>query len=124
MISRRKISITNNLSKDEMKKLIPKGIYCDSGNERCPWFQHIEDRKIHAQPPSKEYALCEVSSECGENCWTTLETSCRQYQSVARCEYMDFTDWDEETLLWDGVKECGENDDLNDEECDFIPKEE
>lgn len=30
--------------------------------------------------------------------------------SIYRCEYMNYTDFNEESLLWDYVKECGVKD--------------
>lgn len=30
--------------------------------------------------------------------------------SIYRCEYMNYTDFEEDSLLWDGVKECGVKD--------------
>lgn len=119
MVLKRRIKkIKNNVEKEEKKKLIPKGIYCDSNGEQCPWLRYIGERKLHAHPPSVEYKLCPESDECEEHCWTIPITYCWQSQSVVRCEYMDFTDWDEETLLWDGVKECGVNKDWEEEERD------
>ena len=47
----------------------------------------------------------EYADECEGKCWTNEQTRC--YTEVWRCEYMGYTDYDQDSLLWDGCKECG-----------------
>lgn len=78
-----------------MKKYIPKNtVYCKD----CPWLKYIKTTILNKDN-------CEFANECDLKCQTSPETSCRY--KVYRCEYMGFTDYKENTLLWDGVKECG-----------------
>ena len=78
-----------------MVKYIPKDtIYC----RHCPWLKYITTIKLNK-------TNCEYANTCEEVCWAKPETSC--HIPVYRCEYLDYTDWKKESLLWDGVKECG-----------------
>jgi hypothetical protein len=87
-----------SLKKRAMKKWIPKGMYCHS-NGGCKWWKYIKTIKLHRD------INCEHKNTCKEECWTTPKNSCQV--KVCRCEYMGYTDWNEESLLWDKVKECG-----------------
>lgn len=78
-----------------MKKYIPKHtLYC----RNCPWRKYITTIILNK-------SNCEYANECDLECQTSPESSC--HIIVYRCEYLGFTDWKQETLLWDGVKECG-----------------
>jgi hypothetical protein len=81
-----------------MKKYIPKNtLYC--GN--CPWRRYIKTIYYNKNERNCPYDECENSNIC----WTSAQTSCRV--RVYKCEYLNYTDWEEESLLWDGCKECG-----------------
>lgn len=85
------------MKKRKMKKYIPRDtIYC--GN--CPWRTFVEFKKLHRDTG------CEYADECNCSCWSTHSTSC--HKLVYRCEYLGYTDFDQDSLLWDGCKECGE----------------
>lgn len=98
------------MKKRAMKKWIPKGLYCydivKSKNGKhmrrtCKWFKYITTI-IHDENN------CKYANECDniiqgigcENCPT----------NVYRCKYLNYTDWNEESLLWDSCKECGVKD--------------
>lgn len=84
------------MKKRAMKKWIPKGTpYCNN----CKWHKYIKTIKYHRD------TYCPHAKECEEKCWTTFNTSC--HVNVYRCEYLKYTDWNEDSLLWDGCKECG-----------------
>ena len=90
--------------KDE--KLIPNGIYCYG----CPYYKYIETIQLF----KNNGEICPSRNECKEECGTTDSTSCTI--KIIRCEYMDYTDYTEDTLLWDMVKECGVNDEIIEED--------
>lgn len=84
------------MTKKEMEKFIPKDTpYCRD----CRWRKFIGEVKLHRD------TNCTLKDECKEVCWTTEQNSCRNL--VFRCEYLDFTDYEQKSLLWDGCKECG-----------------
>lgn len=86
------------MNKLDMEKLIPKNTpYCDN----CPWRKFIKTIEYNHNEKN-----CPYNGDCEDEgkCWTTPKTSCRV--RVYRCEYLDYTDWTEESLLWDGCKEC------------------
>lgn len=98
------------MKKRVMKKWIPKDtIYCNG----CKWRKYIKTRFLHKNPEElKVHSLknvvferCEYADECEGKCWTNEQTRC--YTEVWRCEYMGYTDYDQDSLLWDGCKECG-----------------
>ena len=98
------------MKKRAMKKWIPKNtIYCDG----CKWRKYIKTRFLHKNPEElKVHGLknvvverCKYADECEGKCWTNEQTRC--YTEVWRCEYMGYTDYDQDSLLWDGCKECG-----------------
>lgn len=87
------------MKKRAMKKYIPKNtLYCHN----CKWRKYIKTITFN-----KDIKNCPHNNTCDSNdkCWTTPSTSC--YVRVFKCEYMQYTDWNEESLLWDGCKECG-----------------
>jgi len=87
------------MKKRAMKKWIPKDTsYCG----RCKWHKYITTIKLDRNTNCKY--LCE------EECWTTPQTCCRN--TVYRCEYLNYTDWNQSSLLWDGCKECGVKEDF------------
>lgn len=82
------------MKKRAMKKWIPKNTpYCRD----CKWRHYITTIK-------RDKSNCEYVNECDEECWTKPENSCRDI--VYRCDYLNYTDWEQESLLWDGCKEC------------------
>lgn len=100
------------MKKRAMKKWIPKDtIYCWN----CKWRKYIKTRFLHKNPtssinhvlfsPKVSIEKCEYADECKDECWTNGQTSC--YVEVWRCEYMGYTDYNQDSLLWDGCKECG-----------------
>lgn len=103
---------------------IPVGDYCDN----CPYWKLLGLTVLCADPEklktSKVYAnwkqkhpkfknitveQCEFFESCADrdHCWEVERTCCRH--EIVRCEYLDLTDEEEDTLLWDGCKECGVN---------------
>lgn len=75
-----------------MKKKIPKHtVYCDD----CPHRQFINYLVLNRQ-------TCRFSSECEQ----MTPCHCRPLL-VYRCAYLKWTDYEEQSLLWDGCKECG-----------------
>lgn len=85
------------MKKRAMKKYIPRGCYCDG----CKWWHYIKTIKLNKDNSDQ-------AEGCKEECWTTLSNSCRV--RVIKCDFMNYIDYNEDTLLWDGVKECGEHD--------------
>lgn len=87
------------MKKRAMKKWIPKNTpYCDG----CKWHKYIKTIEYNHHERN-----CPNDNECEyrDKCWTTESTSCQV--KVYRCEYLGYTDCNEDSLLWDGVKECG-----------------
>ena len=72
------------MKKRAMKKWIPKGMYCHRNGTKnqtnCKWRKYITTVKRDS-------------------------SSCRDI--VYKCEYMNFIDWEQKSLLWDACKECG-----------------
>ena len=90
------------MKKRAMKKYIPKNTcYCykyspTRGYYRCKWFKFLGINKLNRE-------TCEYAPECGEK-------ECKCQYSIYRCEYLGFTDKQNETLLWDECKECNVSD--------------
>lgn len=85
------------MKKRKMKKYIPKDTsYCCD----CRWWKYIGMNY-------KYLGECDLKAECGDKCGKTPETMC-QYP-IIRCEYIGYTDRENESLLWDKCKECGEH---------------
>ena len=42
---------------------------------------------------------------CRHDCWKGENAKCKIH--VVRCNYLNYTDDNEDSLLWDGCKECG-----------------
>lgn len=96
------------MTKEEMELQIPKNTnYCYTTTENetivCPWYKFIGIKKY-------DKTNCEFANTCKEECWSHPLTSCKD--RIVRCEYLDYTDEKEDTLLWNRCKECGVN------ECD------
>lgn len=95
------------MKKRAMKKWIPKHTpYCDN----CKWFHHLDKTYLHRNPENapfmKEcFEKCEEADNCKAECWSGGRTNCTY--DVYRCDYLGITDKHEDTLLWDGCKECG-----------------
>lgn len=80
------------MKKRQMKKRIPKDtVYC--GN--CPHIRFLGMKDLNR-------TNCKYADTCDS------EGGCNCRIHIYRCNYMKFTDYEEETLLWDGCKECGE----------------
>jgi hypothetical protein len=89
-----------------MKKWIPKNtIYCYDYNGLCKWHKYIKTVKLNK-------SNCESANTCKHECWSSPNTSCKI--KIYKCEYLNFTDWNEDSYLWDQCKECGEHDNIND----------
>lgn len=93
------------MNRRQKKKKIPKHtLYCD----HCPFWQYIERtilcKDVKNPPYPGKWKECEYQ-DCEKGCWKTPQTSCSV--RVVRCRYMKYTDEREESLLWDGCKECG-----------------
>ena len=88
------------------KSLIPKGVYCYDENGMCPYHKYIDTISEYENNGNN----CQHRKDCDEVCGTTPNNSCKTY--VYKCEYMNYTDYEQESLLWDQVKECGENDEM------------
>ncbi|HEY8889829.1 MAG TPA: hypothetical protein VIM70_06205 [Clostridium sp.] len=88
-----------------MKKWIPKDtVYCyklvdviTSYDENKPPQLVIKPCKWH-----KYIGKNTLSGEYGGREWT-------ETVSVYRCEYLNYTDTEQSSLLWDMCKECGEH---------------
>ena len=100
------------MTKEEMKLQIPKGTpYCymidtEGKYHGCPWRKHIDTIYYNLDEINCPHNLTCNSKDI---CWQTPRTSCKI--EVYRCEYLGYTDYEEESLLWDAVKECGEFED-------------
>ena len=94
------------MKKRAMKKWIPKGMYCHGNginkHPNCKWRKYITVIK-------RDRSNCEFANECNKKCWSDSSSSCRDI--VYKCEYMNFIDWKQDSLLWDACKECGVKDD-------------
>ena len=91
-----------SMKKRAMKKWIPEGCYCSgTGTKKypnCKWRKYCGTKKLNKDN-------CEFANECEGNCWTNPQNSCTHI--IYKCEYMNFTDFNQDSLLWDGCKECG-----------------
>lgn len=89
------------MKKRAMKKWIPKGMYCHGDgskkNPKCKWRKYITTIK-------RDRSNCKHSDFCDDVCWSDESNSC--HDMVYRCEYMKYTDFTQESLLWDECKEC------------------
>lgn len=82
------------MKKMAMKKWIPRNTpYCGS----CKWRNYYGTIKL-------DKTNCEHSKTCNDTCWSSPETSCQV--SIIGCKYLGIVDKTEDTLLWDGCKEC------------------
>lgn len=90
------------MKKRTMKKWIPKGMYCHGSgtkkNSYCKWRKYITIIK-------RDKSNCKHAKTCEDICWTRPDNSCRNV--IYRCEYLKYTDFTQESLLWDACKECG-----------------
>ena len=46
-----------------------------------------------------------IIKECEEKCWEQPDTQCEII--VCKCEYLNYIDREQDSLLFDSVKECG-----------------
>ena len=88
------------MKKRAMKKWIPKNtLYC--GN--CKWRKFIKIIYYN-----KDERNCPHTDTCDSGikneCWTSGYNSCQV--RVYGCKYLGYTDWKQNSLLWDGCKEC------------------
>lgn len=103
------------------KKYIPHGLYCDG----CRWWQFIGIKLLHRNPDELDKVIethfkdadypiftekCEYDN-CSHDCWSEECYQCKE--RIVRCNYLNYTDKNEDTLLWDGCKECGVHSDFN-----------
>lgn len=83
------------MKKRAMKKWIPKGMYCHGNgtkkNPYCKWLKFIGIKK-HNKYNCEFAEDCDICDECKTR--------------IYKCEYMNYIDYDENSLLWDACKEC------------------
>ena len=96
---------------------IPEGIYC----RNCPYLTFIGYKIFHRNLNSAEEIakafkngepantvikaeVCSVSDKCDKECWSTGATNCKSI--IYGCKFLNVIDEDQNTLLWDGCKEC------------------
>lgn len=105
--------------------LIPEGPYCHGENGICPYWFYAGKIIFHrnlkaAEEIAKAFQLdetkvkiipreCDSAKDCGLQCWSDDGTNCQTI--ICGCKYLNYLDENEDTLLWDQCKECGENDD-------------
>ena len=94
------------MKKRAMKKWIPKKTpYCytykNGKYTLCKYFKYI--KTIYYNKDEKN---CPHNDTCKHNteCWNTPSTSCRV--QVCQYKYLRYTDYDEDSFLWDKCKEC------------------
>lgn len=87
------------MKKRAMKKWIPKNTsYCNN----CKWRHYLTTIKV-------DESNCEYQETCKHKpCWSNSSNSCNVV--VHKCDFLNFIDWHQESLLWDGCKECGVKD--------------
>lgn len=73
-----------------MKKYIPYGDYCYN----CKWRSFVRLKLVVGVYEGEPY---------------------EEHIPIFKCKYLNITDKDMDTLLWDGIKECGEH--LIESEC-------
>ena len=84
------------MKKRAMKKWIPKGLYCyDFKRGKCKWLHHLGTKEWNRNN-------CEFANECNKE-------KCNCKTAIMRCDYLGIIDDNEDTLLWDSCKECGEH---------------
>jgi hypothetical protein len=90
------------MKKWKMKKHIPRNtVYCG----KCKWRQFLGTIKLHKNPPNeKGWRKCEYT-DCTKECHSGGTTNCSV--EIWRCAYLRMVDDTQESLLWDGCKECG-----------------
>ena len=89
------------MKKRAMKKWIPKGMYCYSGEHKCKWRKYYKTIKL-------DKSNCKNAYDCDEICWSKPENSCKII--IYGCKYMNYIDYAGESFLWDQCKECGVKD--------------
>ena len=85
------------MKKRAMKKWIPKNTCYCYGNKlvSCKWHKSLGINILNKE--TCEYAeLCDTCHNC----------DCK----ITKCEYLNYTDFEEETHLWDQCKECNVSD--------------
>ena len=83
------------MKKRAMKKWIPKGIYCHGNDTKkspyCKWHKFLGIKTL-----TKDN--CKFSNECKQ---------CKNCKiSIYKCEYLNYIDYQQETLLFDQCKIC------------------
>lgn len=101
--------------KEIKEEKIPKGRYCDN----CPYYETIginyliRDLSIVTEElksilsSKDQWKECPHSGNCTANCIRSGQPVC--YEKRVRCDYLNYTDNNEDTLLHDGVKQCAIN---------------
>lgn len=95
---RNKQKMNNNLDKNK----IPYSLYCD----KCPYWKMLGIVKLHRNPPNDNFQKCDIV-DCDNDCWSEPFYSCRY--NVIKCEYLNYIDEKQESLLYEKCKECGIN---------------
>lgn len=91
------------------KSKIPGGIYCYNNNGTCPYYNYVRTDRLYENNGEK----CPHRDKCDEECGTDSTNSCTV--KVVECKYMRYVDECEDSLLWDMVKECGINGEIDEE---------
>lgn len=93
------------MKKRTMKKYIPKNtVYCG----KCRWRHFLGTICLHRNPedfPNNPVEKCDCSDTCEHKCWTGGSTNCMK--EIWKCDYLGLIDKKQDSLLWDGCKECG-----------------
>jgi len=104
-----------DIEKKEMEKSIPKGLYCYNENGRCPWLEHRPEH--HGQ----EDGYCkylgkgdyEINREVKE---ATVTYTNKAGKRVTEIEIYGPDNPCAFSLLWDMCKECGIDNEIDEEE--------
>ena len=88
------------MKKRVMKKYIPYGQYCYGKNGYCKYRKYLGVKKLNR-------TNCDSANTCNEKCWTKPNNSCQE--RIYKCEYLNYIDYHEDSLLWDACKDCGEH---------------
>ena len=86
------------MKKRAMKKWIPKGMYCYESNYECKWHKCVGVKKTN-------HSNCRYNNDC-----KVSSSYCDCSHLIYKCEYMNYIDFEQNSLLWDACKECGVKD--------------
>lgn len=119
------------MKKEKMARQIPKGQYChgelvSNGDgiykapNMCPWYEDLGVLVLHRDEKEAEkiakkegyagYRKCDVADKCVSECWTSTSTRCKV--QMCACKFEGVVDKEEDTYLWDQLKICDTNLDI------------